>query len=229
MKYPNISQADMKEFVTSLQNGPSVREPKIALSGEDSALPDELIEGFVSDFTKLQETCSKGIAKSKDKKFAQFEQQASPMVATLLNKLPLKAQFDPGFWSYLSYRVADVIVWRYPPNDKDGWGKNFVASHTQSDFVDGFLPRLAIKGLISAGSEKAAALTQQDFWRSHILRVKTGFSQNVSQAFAELVVDEGTVVETQRAMTKSIRSQRSNVIFEVLTKEQAKALVSRAK
>jgi hypothetical protein len=229
VKYPSISQIEMKDFVSNLRNGSAEVEPKVLFSGEENSLPDDLIEGFVRNFIELQEACSRGLTKSKDKKFSEFEQQASPLVVALLKKLPLKVQFDPGFWSYLSFRVANVISWRYPPNDKEGWGKNFVQTHTQSDFVDGFLPRLAIKGLIEQGSDKAAALTQQDFWRSHVLRVKTGFSPKVSQAFAELVVDEGIVVESQRAIAKSIRSQRSNVIFELLSSDQARALVNRSK
>lgn len=229
MRYPSISQVEMKDFVLGLRSGSRANDPKVAYSGEETALNDEVVEGFVSDFNHLYETCSKGIAKSKEKKFVEFEQRASPLVVNLVGQLPIKVQFDPGFWSYLSYRVANVILWRYPPNDKDGWGKNFVETHTQSDFVDGFLPRLAIKGLIANGSQVAADLVQQDFWRSHILRVKTGFSPNVSTAFAELVVKDGIVVEVQRSIAKSVRSQRSNIIFEVLTRDQARDLVQNSR
>lgn len=229
MKYPSISQVEMRDFIVELRSGSLGAQPKIVFHGEETSLDDGLIDGFVRDFNALYEGCVRGITKSKEKKFVEFEQQASPLLISLLEQLPVRLQFDPGFWSYLSYRVVNVIIWRYPINDKEGWGKNFVQTHTQSDFVDGFLPRLAIKGLIAKGSKAAEALVQQDFWRSHILRVKTGFSPNVSKAFAELVANEGTVVDTQRTMAKSIRSQRSNVIFEVLTIDQAKALVIRAK
>lgn len=224
MKRPTVSQSDMHEFVHELRAGSQV-EPKISMSGEENSLSTELVEEFVADFKELKDSCSKGLTKSKDKKHSEFEREASPLVVRLLEELPMSCRFDPGFWSYLSYRVSDVITWRYPPNEAEGWSKNFVASHASSDFVDGFLPRLAIKGLIATGSADSTNLTQQDFWRSHILRVKTGFSKNVSQAFAEAVVRDQLVVEKQRSMAKSIRSIRSNVIFEVLNPAQAKAIV----
>lgn len=228
MKKPTITQSDMHEFVDELRKGNPI-EVRVVYVGDDNSVAQELLDDFVSSVVLLKESCSKGIAKSKDKKYSDFEREASPMVANLLRQLPLSCKFDPGFWSYLSYRIADVIIWRYPPNDSDGWAKNFVASHTVSDFIDGFLPRIAVKGLVAEGSTGSTALTQQDFWRSHILRVKTGFSKNVSQAFAEAVISDEIVVEKQRSMAKLIRSIRSNVIFETLSASQAKDVVDSVK
>lgn len=228
MKKPVISQADMHEYVNSLREGKPI-DIKVAFAGDENTIASELIESFVTSLIDLRDTCAKGITKTKDKKYSEFEKAASPLVLTFLRSLPISCQFDPGFWSYLSYRVTEVITWRYPPNDAEGWAKNFVASHTSSDFVDGFLPRLAIKGLISEGSPSSTELTQQDFWRSHVLRVKTGFSRTVSQAFAEAVVRDEIAVEKQRSMAKSIRAIRSNVIFEILDPAQAKTIVDKAK
>ncbi len=228
MKHPSITQMEMNEFVSAIQRGLNY-EPKVTLTGDENSLNSSLIEEFIESFLALHDATSKSFTKSKEKKYVEFEKAASPLLVGFLNSLPSRFQFDPGFWSYLSFRVSEVIVWRYPPHDSDGWNKNFVVSHSTSEFVYGFLPRLAIKGLIASGSEKAENLIQQDFWQSHILRVKTGFSTSVSQAFAEAVVDDDLKVEKQRMMAKSIRSLRSNVIFEALDQQQAKALVNSVK
>jgi hypothetical protein len=224
VKIPTILQSELALVLEALRKS-AIYDPKISYLGFDDSVDSDLVENLVSELTILFSKESKKSTKSKDKRYSAFELAATPIVLDFFCRLPHSCKFNPGFFGYLSYRIRDVIVWRFPPNDSEGWSKNFVASASSSEFVDGFIPRLIIRGLIAKGSTEAEGLIQQDFWRSHVLRVKTGFSQEMSQAFAEEVVESSIAVEEQRSIAKRIRSIRSNVIFELLTKVDARKIV----
>lgn len=225
MKIPTLLQTEINEFIESIrQDKPYL--PKVTWSGEENALSEAALEDFVSQAMETFRSSTAGITKSKEKKTESLELALTKLTLDFFNQIPDQAKFEPGFWSYLSFRLSPIIVWRYPPNDKEGWGRNFVAKHSPSDFIDGFLPRILVRGQIAQGSELSESFLQQDFWRSHILRVKTGFSQTMSQSFAEKVVREKLPVENQRTAAKKLRSIRSNVIFELLNKPDCEKLIN---
>lgn len=220
MRIPTLSQSEMKAFTDARRIG-EFYEPEVFHVGSDLSLDDETISGFVAGVNSILSEVTANTKSSLEISHANFEQKLTIVALEFFATLPPEAKFSPGFWSYVSFKVADAVEWRYPPNDKEGWAKNFVSSHSPSDFIDGLLPRIIVRGLIAKKSPKALSLSGQDFWRSHILRVKTGFSKVVSIAFAELVVDVSMPVSEQRIVAKRIRSVRSNVIFEALDPSQA--------
>jgi len=224
MKIPILLQTEINQFVEALRAGQNY-EPKVASISDEAALDEVLVEKFVSDALSILKSCTGGITKTKEKKTENLELQLTDLALDFFEKLPHAAKFEPGFWSYLSFRLATIIVWRYPPNEKEGWGRNFLVKHAASEFPDGFLPRIILRGQIASGSNEAEAFIQQDFWRSHILRVKTGYSQTMSQSFAEKVIRNRSLVEEQRQVAKKIRSLRSNIIFELLDKTDCDSLV----
>jgi hypothetical protein len=224
VKIPTLLQTEINEFIESMRLN---REylPKVTWSGDDNALGDSLIEDFVAQAMEIFRSSTTGITKSREKKTEALELGLTKLTVEFFSQIPTQAKFEPGFWSYLSFRLSPIILWRYPPNEKEGWGRNFVSKHSPSDFIDGFLPRILVRGQIAVGSELAESFLQQDFWRSHILRVKTGFCQTMSQSFAEKVVSEKLPVEVQRAAAKKLRSIRSNVVFELLDKPDCEKLI----
>lgn len=224
MRIPTLLKSDLALALDALRSG-SRLDPKVTYVGLEGSLDNNLVDGLVSELLQLHGREIKKLTKSKEKKYKEFELAATPVLLKFFAALPSSCKFSPGFFAYLSFRLQDVIVWRYPPNDGGGWPKNFVATQTPSDFVDGFLPRLVIHGLIAKGSPVAESLIAQDFWRSHVLRVKTGFSSAMSQAFAEEKVESGTTTNEERRIARLIQSVRSNVIFEVLSKKQARQIV----
>jgi hypothetical protein len=220
MKIPTLTQVEVNEFVEARRNG-RVYEPEIGFVGTESSINESLISEFVDEVSQILDEVKGDSSSSQERLIGLFERNLTKPAVKFFDSLPTEAKFTPGFWSYLSFKLSGVIEWRYPPNDKEGWAKNFVASHSPSDFIDGFLPRIIVKGLIASESPTALSLSGQDFWRSHILRVKTGFSKEMSIAFAEHVVETSMPVAEQRILAKKIRSTRSNVIFETLDSSQA--------
>jgi hypothetical protein len=220
MKVPTLSQSEMKAFTEARRVGESY-DPEVIYTGSELSLGDELVSEFVEGVNLVLSEVKLENASSQEMSHSNFEKKLTARALRFFEALPPEAKFSPGFWSYVSFRIADAVEWRYPPNDKEGWSKNFVSSHSHSDFIDGLLPRIVVRGLIARDSSKALSLSGQDFWRSHILRVKTGFSKVVSIAFAEHVVDVSMPVSEQRIVAKRVRSARSNVIFEALDSSQA--------
>jgi hypothetical protein len=220
MKVPTLSQSEMQAFVEARRLG-EVYEPEVGSVGVESSISDELVPQFVDEVHGILSEVLKNTSNSQEKMHSQLERDLTGPAIKFFEALPPDAKFTPGFWSFMSFQISSVVEWRYPPNDKEGWSRNFVSSHSPSDFIDGFLPRIIVRGLIARSSAKALSLSGQDFWRSHILRVKTGFSKEMSIAFAEHVVDTGIAVAEQRSLAKKIRSVRSNVIFEALDSAQA--------
>ena len=224
MKIPTLTQFEMNEFVEARRRG-EVYEPVVSFVGSESSLEESLISEFVNDVNIILSEVKGDGSASQERLHSVFEKELTKPAVEFFDAIPTDAKFTPGFWSYLSVQLSEVIEWRYPPNDKEGWAKNFVASHSPSDFIDGFLPRIIVRGLIASNSSKALSLSGQDFWRSHVLRVTTGFSKEMSIAFAEHVVDTSMTVAEQRILAKRIRSTRSNVIFETLDSSQAANLL----
>jgi hypothetical protein len=220
MKIPTLSQSEMKTFTEARRNGQSY-DPEIVYVGSDSSLNDDLVSIFVEEVKLALSTVKADTSSTQETLYSNFEQSLTLLSLEFFDALPPEAKFTPGFWSFVSSEIANEVEWRYPPNNKEGWSKNFVSSHSPSDFIDGFLPRIIVRGLIAKDSDKALSLSGQDFWRSHILRVKTGFSKVVSIAFAEHVVNVSMPVSEQRIVAKRIRSARANVIFEALDSSQA--------
>ena len=220
MKVPILSQSEMQAFVEARRLG-EIYEPEVGSVGGESSISDELVPQFVDEVHGILSEVLKNTSNSQERMHSQLEKELTGPAIKFYESLPPDAKFTPGFWSFMSFQISSVVEWRYPPNDKEGWSRNFVSSHSPSDFIDGFLPRIIVRGLIARSSAKALSLSGQDFWRSHILRVKTGFSKEMSIAFAEHVVDTGMAVADQRSLAKKIRSARSNVIFEALDSAQA--------
>lgn len=222
MKIPTVSQLEMDVFVQSRRDGNSYT-PEIILVGSENSLSEEDLENFFGEIQTIFMDFTQGSKTRAD--FRKLETAIAPSCLLFFKKLPPEAKFTPGFWSYLSVRLSDIVEWRHPVKNKKGWEKNFVATHKPSDFVDGFLPRITIRSLIASESPIAMSLELQDFWRSHILRVKTGFSKAVSIAFAEHAVSKGFNTDESRDFTKKVKAARSNILFEALTDSQAKKVI----
>jgi hypothetical protein len=223
MKIPTISQLEMDKFIEVRRTGAEY-SPETIWIGSEKSLEEGLVETFCEALESVSSKYKSGTKSESDRK-SDFEAEISPVCIAFFKKLPPDAKFSPGFWSYVSAKLVNVIEWRHPIVDKDGWSKNFVATHKPSEFIDGFLPRVIVRSLIAGESEVAMSLVLQDFWRSHILRVKTGFSKNVSIAFAEHAVTAKLNTSDSREFAKELKSVRSNVIFEALDSSQARKVI----
>ncbi len=219
-----MTQVEINSYLTALKEGRKF-EPKVDFTGSELVNLETKIEHFVTGLLESIAKAGGSLAlPAKEQVYRDFEENALEVALEFFDDLPDACKFEPGFWTYLSWRCADVIVWRHPVSDKEGWVKNFFARYSASEFIDAFIPRLIVQGLITRG-DNARSFIRQDFWRSHVLRVKTGFSKEVSNGFANISQKESLNTDEARVIAKKVRAVRSNVIFEALDKAQAEALV----
>lgn len=170
-----------------------------------------------------------------------FEAAAAPVVFDELHKLPTQALVDPGFWRYVALvHFFDVVIWRH---SEQGSKKSLPGGHprnfgigSSTDF-DRCLPfRIFIRGAISfrntqEGGRSLAGLGDVDKWASHIMRQKYACHvEMVDAQFDGFLQMEGHGAKKKdqylRRLPKRLAEVRSNVVLEVLNREECEDLVT---
>lgn len=143
-----------------------------------------------------------------------------------LRDLPIETLDDPGFWRYLSL----VHFWwfisvREAPAIRRGNVMTYVDGGKECVPFRMFVRAQAIRD--EEDYSLAGALPKSaDFWRSHILRVKTGTAPPLARAFARLQVEKSMVSDDVRPFAKRINRLWTNVVFHDWTDEEADELLA---
>lgn len=142
-----------------------------------------------------------------------FEGRFAGEVHRTLRDLPIEALDDPGFWRY----VALVHFWwfvavREAPAIERGNVMTYVDGGTECVPFRMFLRAQAVRDgddYALAGALPKAA----DFWRSHVLRVRTATAPPLARSFARLQVDKRMVSDDVRPFARRINRLWSNIVF----------------
>lgn len=170
-----------------------------------------------------------------------LEGEWSGRVHAALGDLPLEVLDDPGFWRYLGIGLLWTFVYQRQqttfeestpdqseepaPPSAEGFMK----------YVDGKSPeecialRMFLRGQIAlrdSDYELASKATRAtDFWRSHILRVRTAYWPTLAQSLVELQAADPLPTKPLREHAKRIKRVASNVLLQTYNKDQADALL----
>ena len=134
---------------------------------------------------------------------------------------------DPGFWRYLSLaHFWNFIRWRESGAFADGKFERYLDGRTATECV---LTRMYARGASVGGLdhlEAAEAVREAtDFWRSHVLRVKTCTAPPVVRAFVEMQASERLTTDDLRAFAKALNRTWANVVPAIYEDEDARALI----
>jgi hypothetical protein len=222
MKLPTVSPASFRSFIGAKRLG---EMPTCEVNEHESIeISNELIENFLETL-EVAMAKADGLKKKNGKpeglegQHAAFELAMLAPTVEFFNSIPDEAIFEPGFWCFLGYRAYPVIAWRHPGNSGL---ENFGVISAR--LIESLLMRIYLRGVIG-GEPEARAVMSQDFWRSHVLRVKLGQSKVTARAFAAAVARDGIKIDDQRAIARRLNGLRSNVVFELLTQQQAESVV----
>lgn len=165
----------------------------------------------------------------------EFEGQLGARVHSLLTQLGVDetALDSPGFWAYLSTRYFWwFVAWRHRITITSG---NYSKFRT---YVDGTSPAecVMLRAYLRArlvhepGAEDPYQLASAvpkgaDFWRSHVLRVKTGTSPALTRALTEHQVSDRMATDDLRRLAKKLNRTWSNVVLHVYDDEDARSLL----
>lgn len=142
-----------------------------------------------------------------------FEGRFAGEVHVALRDLPVEALDDPGFWRYLSL----VEFWWFVEIREAGP----LSRGNVMTYVGGGNECVPLRMFLRAQSTRsgddyslAGALPKSaDFWRSHILRVRTGTAPPLARSFARLQQEKALVSDDVRPFARRVNRLWSNVVF----------------
>jgi hypothetical protein len=215
LKIPIVTATDLVAFLDA--NGDPEKNPVILHGPEDEHLSAVDLEVLVTDFLEKKKALVATQVGAKDQE-NQIDAFAAHRLPSFIDRLNAATVLDPGFWAYLSWRLFDVISWRHEGGKYVNFGANF------ANLQESFLGRSYLRGKIGK-TQARIDVAGSDLWRSHIIRVKAGNSTAISGALLDLVASKKLPAKDVRPLAKLINAYRSNVLFELLTEEGAKAAV----
>lgn len=233
MRYPSLNSTRTDMIVEQLRNGEKVSVDAVATwRGEGESIDFDELDGLLED---LQTDFERRRAKSEklDKDRDRFEGEVAVKIYPYLSRVPVPVLDDPGFWRYLSVsRFWWFVSWR----EEEAIGKGNAGTYTSSQRNTEQIPlRLYLRAKSLHGTDEmilAHSLKKStDFWRSHVIRVRTGTAPNVTKAFAELQADDDTRMKTAvlRAYARKLNRTWTNVNLMLLDEVEAKSLIKELK
>lgn len=131
-----------------------------------------------------------------------------------LKDVPTPVLDDPRFWRYLAVRYfAEFILWR----ESGAFAKGNIATYFEaSNGVESIPLRLYLRGQAAYAAEGkydlAAAIDEgTDFWRSHILRVRTGRAPRLVGEYVRMQQTNRMLTATLRTFARLVNRMWANV------------------
>lgn len=144
------------------------------------------------------------------------------------NSVPVHVLDDPGFWRYLSIRwFWDFIAWRESTPFANGNHMKYLDAKNSTECV---LTRMYLRMAALGGGEYgelASVLpSATDFWRSHIIRVRTATAPALVRAMVEIQRDHRLVTKDLREFAKRVNRTWTNVVLNLYEQDEAQKLLS---
>lgn len=239
MKYPQLNEKDIKEFcdliVTDPSNGrgSSARafcRSKASSSRAPGSNNDQIPNLSALDVLAKQIELHLGDSKNAGagaKVREKYESEICGEVHQAIKDLPYEILDDPKFWQYLAVQFfSELIMWR----ESDALKNGNLLSYFRATGVECIPLRLFLRGQVvfeAAGKYDLASAIPAgtDFWRSHILRVKTGKDRNVARVFVEMQRDKRLLTIQLRSLARLINRMRTNVFLSEYDVAKGKSII----
>jgi hypothetical protein len=217
MSHPSISVDVVGENLDDLKTGKVADLMRFAKQAGDGPAID--LTELERSAVEIRGDLDDHIAGKSDLDDDQFEGESAAKLHQATKDLSVEVLDDPGFWAYL----ATGPLWFFTKWREDPTKRN---TETYHSYVDGtkadacvplrmFLRAQAIEldGDYSLASAISAGV---DFWRSHVLRVRTGGKRDLARAVAIEQRDDRMTVDPVREYAKRINRRWSNQVIYVL-------------
>jgi len=228
MRYSTISLSSVALFAAELtennQNrsedyvmnfiSQNVREVSSPGTGSEKLLDLDDLKA-VSETTNTRLNALVGAPKKsvdKDK----LEGEICSLVYKALEHVPVEILDDPGFWRFIGIRYFwSFTLWR----ESSALAKNNIATYFSAKSSSESIPlRLYLRAQAMRDANGNFSLAEAvpegtDFWRSHIIRVRTGRARVLAQAFAKLQSSDRMMTDELRQFARRLNRQWSNVIM----------------
>lgn len=159
-----------------------------------------------------------------------FEDRSSPRLHEVLSTLDPEVLDHPGFWRYLTqHDFWWLVEWREARavSSKDLAKVGVYVDATRP--TECVLMRMFLRGQIleEFGEYPLAGTVPRgtDFWRSHILRVRTGTAPELARAFVKSHGSERMPVDELRPYARRLNRLWTNVVLNVYDPDEADAVI----
>jgi len=228
MRYPTLSTNDALAFASRVTKDPNSANAVAAaafcaefagslttiVSGDQRPIDLTRLERLAADAEKT--TRGPGMATANPRERERVESELCGPVHEALSSFPTEILDDPRFWRYLAVRYfGEFIAWRENKALAEGnIGKYFVAGTG----VESVPLRLFLRGQSIVAPDGSYELAEAvpagtDFWRSHVLRVKTGRAINLSRSFAQMQSKDRLKTKPLRKFARLVNRMWANVVL----------------
>jgi hypothetical protein len=221
MRYPVLTRTKCEQLAGQMAAGenPSI-EPSVAWIGHGDEIDLRPIAVVADRITRQAREWT-------DKDRDRFEGKASVELWAVLANVPPEILDDRGFWRFVALRYFwEFIAWREEGPFSKGNFMKYVDAGTNTESV---LPRMYLRARAVGGAvhaSLAAAIPKgTDFWRSHVLRVRTGSAPSVTRAFATKQMEQRLMTDPLRQAARRLNRTWANVILHVYDDTDASNLI----
>jgi len=219
MKYPVVSVSSCEAFADKKirKQSPTVEETWKGRGDTVDLSPiEELAEVVNERIRDVDEDVDKD----------QVEGEVAGDLYHALEDIPASVLDDPGFWRYLSIEYFwPFIAWREREPFEKGNYLKYLNGLTNTEAV---LPRMYLRAK-SVGphhTQLAGVLEQSaDFWRSHVLRVRTGSAPALTRAFVRMQSNDRLMTDPLRDFARSLNRVWSNIQLHLYDEDQSDQLI----
>lgn len=228
MRYPTLSKSRTHELAPRfLSSGPESVEADVIWEGEGDGYDDEAVGQLSSRLESALEAFETSDEAS-DRDL--FEGRLARDLFAQLSGLPVQTLDDPGFWRYLALaHFWWFITWRESGAFASGEPGKYLKYVDATNVSECVLTRAFLRARIAhvAGDVDLAAAVPNatDFWRSHVIRVRSGSAPAVVGAFAREQRDHRMATNELRSYARRLNRVWTNVVLHTYDDEEAARLV----
>jgi hypothetical protein len=224
VQYPTLPPGVLAERLDDLLTGviDSLSESAV-LFGSGPPVDRQRLDAAIDDIrAALDQRLSGG--SSDDLDDDQFEGAMSVRLFDGLRDHPIEVLDDPTFWSYLAAGPLWFFVrWREEPRARK--------RDVYHEYLDGRVNHACVplRMYLRAAAVRDSDLASQiprgtDFWRSHVIRVKTGAKPELARSVAEQQKGARMKVDPLREYAKRINRRWSNQVIHLLDDADCRAI-----
>jgi hypothetical protein len=221
VRYPVLTNTKCTEIAAQLVAGaePSI-EPHVKWVGRGAELDLRPIAQTAKEITEEARAWT-------DSDRDRFEGKVSTQLLGRLSHVPIEVLDDRGFWRFVSLRYFwEFIAWREEGPFSKGNYLKYVDASTNTESV---LPRMYLRARAVGGpthADVAAGVPNgTDFWRSHVLRVRTGSAAPVTRAFATKQAEDRLATDPLRQAARRLNRTWTNVVLHLYQEAEAAAVI----
>jgi len=234
MRYPTVSLTKCREFARGRAGGaqPAIVPDWIGREPEIDRRPLRDAEAEVEQVMKKWEHLPLS-------RRADAEGDAAVIVYDALTEIGVHPDNhaagpvldDPGFWRYLTlchfWKFVEWRHWEHPDDFHSDKHMRYVdAVNSQECVVSRMYLRMAAVGGLEDRDLASCLTGAGDFWRSHILRVRTASAPPLTRAMVRAQRDSRLKAAHLRELAKRVNRTWSNVVLDLYDDVDADGLIA---